>query len=100
MPTKSGTIVQSRDQVRIGRVSNVFCCFSTLASNRMSTYGPFFSERLMFFVPLPRSGNRFFYESKSNSASRITHKDMYGGSSLRDPPYLNWWVSKTRPPYI
>ena len=45
-PTNSGTIVQSRDQVLIG---SRFCalCRSTLASSRSSTYGPFFSERLI-----------------------------------------------------
>src|SRR5690242_10917163 len=48
-PTNSGTIVQSRAQVRIG--SRLLPCRSTFRSSRGSTCGPFFSERLIARVP-------------------------------------------------
>src|ERR1022692_4244162 len=44
-PMKSGTIVQSRAQVLIGSRLPVRCCFSTFASRRSLTYGPFLMER-------------------------------------------------------
>src|SRR5215831_3303739 len=48
-PIKSGTIVQSRDQVLIGsRCAD--CWRSTFANSRRSTYGPFFSDRLICFA--------------------------------------------------
>src|SRR5579871_3611040 len=50
---KSGTIVQSRDQVLIGSRCPV-CCRSTRSSSRVSTYGPFFSERpIVTYLPKP-----------------------------------------------
>src|SRR5262245_62061078 len=50
----SGTIVQSRAQVLIGSRWPV-ACRSTLASSRVSTYGPFFSERLMIYSPFSQA---------------------------------------------
>src|SRR5439155_12417059 len=47
----SGTMVQSRDQVLIGSRWPVFWR-STLASSRVSTYGPFLRDRLIAF-PYP-----------------------------------------------
>src|SRR5215207_4520409 len=47
-------MVQSRDHVLIAS----FCmpCFSTFARRRRSTYGPFFSDRLMLYLRLLYSG--------------------------------------------
>src|SRR5436309_1145259 len=46
-PMNSGMIVQSRDQVLIGSRLPVRRLRSTLANNLSSTYGPFFSDRLI-----------------------------------------------------
>ena len=46
-PTKSGVIVERRDQVLIGRLSEVARAASTLACRWWSTNGPFLIERAM-----------------------------------------------------
>src|SRR5215831_9069790 len=46
-PTKSGVIVERRDQVLIGRLSEVARAASTFACRWWSTNGPFFTERPM-----------------------------------------------------
>jgi hypothetical protein len=43
----SGTIIERRDQVLIGRRSLVAAAFATLASKWLSTNGPFLIERDM-----------------------------------------------------
>src|SRR4051812_12305336 len=48
----AGMMVQSRDHVLIGSLA--IPCLSTFASRRSSTWGPFFSDRLM--VSCPDSG--------------------------------------------
>src|SRR5690349_2406958 len=43
-PTKSGVIIERRDQVLIGFLETPELIFSTLSSSFMSTNGPFFSD--------------------------------------------------------
>src|SRR5271165_4547074 len=52
MPTKSGSIVERRDQVLIGRLSEVARAASTFFNRWSSTNGPFLTERAMVFYPL------------------------------------------------
>src|SRR2546429_2161124 len=51
-PTKSGVIVERRDQVLIGRLSDVARAASTFDCKWWSTNGPFLIERAILF-PLP-----------------------------------------------
>src|SRR5262249_1821037 len=53
-PTNSGTMVQSRDQVLIGSRLPVRWPRSTFCIKRSSTYGPFFSDRLIATTPSGR----------------------------------------------
>src|SRR5687768_17667120 len=46
-PTKSGSTVERRDQVLIGRLSLAACAASTFFSRCPSTNGPFLIERAM-----------------------------------------------------
>src|SRR5262245_53482192 len=73
MPMNSGTMVQSRDQVLIGLRSPDADCRSTLPISRASTYGPFFSERLIVHsspsFPVVRVGKSLFYEPRRRAAS-------------------------------
>src|SRR5262245_35403786 len=46
-PTKSGRMVERRDQVLIGRLSLVFCAVSTFFMRWVSTNGPLRIERAM-----------------------------------------------------
>src|SRR5262245_48634456 len=46
-PTKSGSTVERRDHVLIGRLSLVARAFSTLATRWWSANGPFLTERAM-----------------------------------------------------
>src|SRR4051812_23710473 len=50
-PMKSGTMVERRDQVLIGRLSFPPRAFSTLAIKWWSTNGPFLTERAMVTYP-------------------------------------------------
>src|SRR5437763_14729279 len=59
-PTNSGTTVQSRDQVRIGSRLPVRWLRSTFWIKRSSTYGPFFSDRLIVTTPAGRRNYRSF----------------------------------------
>ena len=54
-PTKSGVIVERRDQVLIGFLSEVARAASTLSIRWPSTNGPFLIERAM---PLPLLSSR------------------------------------------
>src|SRR3954469_20010829 len=53
-PMKSGTIVERRDQVLIGRLSFAPRALSTLANRWWSTKGPFLTERAMLISPFCR----------------------------------------------
>src|SRR5689334_7632535 len=55
-PTKSGVIVERRDQVLIGFLSLVARAASTFASRWPSTNGPFLIERAIAYPQLPFSG--------------------------------------------
>src|SRR6185436_16156805 len=49
-PTMSGTIIERRDQVLIGRRSFVALAFATFCNRWLSTYGPFLIERDMLLL--------------------------------------------------
>src|SRR5690349_5346092 len=55
-PTNSGEMVQRRAHVFTTRFSFALFMVSTFFSSFASTYGPFFTERLMGVVSLPRGG--------------------------------------------
>src|ERR1035437_5376632 len=48
-PTNSGTIIERRDQVRMGRFSPDLFRRSTFSNRLASTYGPFLSDRGMSY---------------------------------------------------
>src|SRR5687767_13749418 len=50
-PTNSGTMVERRDQVLIGRLSLLLRALSTLAIRWWSTKGPFLIERAIAWLP-------------------------------------------------
>src|SRR2546423_1015402 len=54
-PMKSGTTVQSRDQVLIGAFT--LADFSIFANKRRSTWGPFFNDRLIVFSSNPTAAD-------------------------------------------
>src|SRR5690242_3306928 len=49
-PTKSGRMVERRDQVLIGRLSLALRAVSTFFRRWRSTNGPFLMERAMFYL--------------------------------------------------
>src|SRR2546425_5389955 len=51
-PTKSGVIVERRDQVLIGFLSLIARALSTFTMRWPSTNGPFLIERAIFYLPL------------------------------------------------
>src|SRR5437879_5081225 len=84
---KSGTIVQSRDQVLIGSRCPV-CWRSTRSSKRVSTYGPFFSERpIVCYLPKPIY---FMYGRDSGQESLSLGRIMRSGPAPTDDGRIGW----------
>src|SRR5260221_14463881 len=85
-PTKSGRMVERRDQVLIGRLSFAARAVSTFCTRWWSTNGPFLTERAIYPVLICRGGYaRLTFGSRWCDGSCYPFLGCPPGSPGRDP---------------